>query len=134
MTTTTASAGSVLLAQLRQQREFWVELDDRQHAGLAVKLRRPTESEMSGFTRQDGQQWTLTCDLAAVQRQAVDWRGFTEAVVLGPAIGAADVVPFHTELWSELVADRGDWAQACRQALIDRIAQHLEQQVADRKN
>lgn len=128
-----------LLAQMRAQREFWVELPG--DGGLAVKQRRPNEAEIGTFLRKDSggadgkeTQWSIVVDLPAVQRQAVDWRGFTEAVLLGPSIGSADAVPFNTELWAEMVADNMAWVSACRDALIDQIQAHLKQQAEDQKN
>lgn len=129
-----AAQVEALLAQMRARREFWVELEDANHPGLAVQLRRPADGEMAPFVQRDGEQAYIVANREAIRTSAVGWRGMTQAVLLGPAIGAADEVLFHADLWGELLLERPVWVAACRTALIEAITAHLNQQAEDTKN
>lgn len=111
-----------LIKQILAKREGWVVLD----AGLRVKIRRPAEAEMARF---DG---GLTFDV--VSRCVVDWDGFTEADLLGPAIGASDAVPFDAELWAVVAQDHMDWFKPISTALLDAIRTHLGTRADVEKN
>lgn len=105
---------SALIKALLGQRESWCELGD----GLAVKLRRPAESEMPAFYR--------GVSVESLKTYTVDWRGFTEATLLGQAVGASDALPFDADVWAALMPDRIDWVEACSAHLVDQITKHVE--------
>lgn len=117
-----------LIKQLQAQRESWCELAPAANGkpALEVLLRRPPEAELGSFLR--------GVSIAAVRSYAVNWRGFTEATLLGEAVGSADVLPFDAALWSEVVGDRAAWANACATHLADAIKAHLDRKEAVAKN
>jgi hypothetical protein len=105
------------LRALREQRRFWVDLQ----GGLRVQLQRPLEAEMPRFTA-----GVQVEDVAAC---AVDWAGFTEASLIGPA-GNSEPLPFDADLWGEYVRDNLDAVQACANALAEAITAHLQRKAA----
>jgi hypothetical protein len=116
---------SDLIARVLAQRERWVELGE----GLGVRIRRPdalARARMAGSDR--------TAIIQAAIAAAVDWRGFTEAAVLGPAHGSDAAVPFAAQLWVLLAADRAEWMTTVLAAYIDLIEQHAAQREAAGKN
>ncbi|PTT75431.1 hypothetical protein DBR42_28940 [Pelomonas sp. HMWF004] len=70
----------------------------------------------------------------AVCRQAVGWRGITEAELLGAVVGSSDPVEFSTDLWAEVVRDRADWLGTCSVHLMEQINGHLQAKAEQRKN
>lgn len=125
-----------LIARLRAAREVWVSLPaaaDGTHR--AVKFRRPAEAEVLALiTTSAGGRRQLAVQLPTVQACAVDWRGVTEADLLGDTVGSSDAVPFDAGVWAEVVADRLDWLQPCCQGLLDAISAHMARQDDDAKN
>lgn len=119
-----------LVAAMRGQRESWVDLSP----GKAVKIRRPTEAEFPGFLRRTDAGRSLHVEIEHVQRHVVDWRGITEADLIGETVGSVDALPFDAAVWSEAVADRVDWLQAAAQGLLDVILAHLKKQDAATAN
>lgn len=105
---------NALLAKLRAQREFKLSLDDER----SVTIRRPAEGELPAMRHQTPVEVARSC--------VVGWSGFTEAFLLGPAVGAEDAVPFDAELWGEVVADRGAWLVAVNEALWGAVTKHFE--------
>ena len=76
---------SDLVARVLAQRECWVDLG----GGLAVRIRRPdalARARMAGMDR--------SAVIEAAIASAVNWRGITEASVLGAAHGSDAVVAF----------------------------------------
>lgn len=117
-----------LIARLREQRMKWVELAAL--PGKRVRIIRPTESELPEFF-QGGR---LTVGLEQVKRFVVDWEGFTEADLIGAALGASDPVPFDPTLWAEVVADQSTWVRQLAQDLLDHVVAHRVAAAADEKN
>lgn len=112
-----------LIARLLEQREFMLELEP----GLRVKLRRPAEAELGAYLRGVREADThLRC--------VVGWEGFSEATLLGPAIGSADPLPFDASAWLVAAADRGEWIASIAQALGEAIDAHAKQREATAKN
>lgn len=111
-----------LIAKLRAQREFVVEVEP----GVSITLRRPAVAEMPELR-------TMT-NLEIAMSYAVGWKGVTEALLLGPAVGAEDDVPFDGELWAEVVADRVDWIKACADRVIDVVTKRLAAEADAAKN
>ena len=119
---------SLLITRLREQRMKWVELAAL--PGKRVRIIRPTETELPEFF-QGGR---LTVGLDHVKRYVVDWEGFTEADLIGAALGASDPVPFDAALWAEVVADQSTWVRQLAQDLLDHVVAHRVAAAADEKN
>lgn len=124
-----------LIAKLREQRDSWCVLREAADGEpeLAVCLRRPTEAEIPGY-KPTATQSTEQLLTEAVCRQAVGWRGITEAELLGAAVGSSDPVEFSVDLWAEVVRDRADWLSACAVHLMQQINSHLRAKAEQRKN
>lgn len=116
-----------LIKAMLSQREFWVPLG----GGRRVRMRRPAEMDVADMLVKgpDGKVTGISAHLPEVTRFAVDWEGFTEADLIGPA-GAADPVPFDGALWGVVVADRADWCVVCAKALVDAVVAHEQQAAA----
>jgi hypothetical protein len=115
---------ATLLKQMREQREFRVELPD----GKRVWMLRPLEAAELHLLASAG---GVSVDVLV--RFTTRWDGFTEADLL-PGVGASDKVDYHPELWREVVGDRRDWAKQCADALVAQIAARAEQRQADSGN
>jgi hypothetical protein len=129
------SAEQTLLRKLLALRESWCELRpaaDRKPA-LEVLLRRPSETELPEYQTYGGKTMHQLLT-TAVCKQAVDWRGFTEADLLGAALGSSDEVPFSTPVWEVVVRDRMRWIDTCAAHLMGQITHHLDQRDAAEKN
>ena len=122
------TAATNLAARLREQRMKWVDLADQD--GKRVRIIRPTETEL-GTLFKGGH---LFVGIEEVKRFVVDWEGFTEADLLGPAIGAADPVPFDAALWAEVVADKVRWVRQLAQDILDHVVSHRLAADEDAKN
>jgi len=113
---------SALIAKMAEQRSRWVSLKD----GKRVRFRRPLETEFGKFRA------GVTVDHLC--EYVFDWEGFTEADLLGPAIGASDAVAFDPELWSTVVRDRIDYVQPIAEGIVAAITEHLEARETAGKN
>jgi hypothetical protein len=111
-----------LLRQMREQRQEWVDIGD----GRAVCVRRPHEADFPGFARGGVVDHVAT--------SVCDWRGMTEAALLGAGVGGDDAVPFAPELWAEWVRDRADIVQMVARALVGMIERHLASRRDDAGN
>ena len=126
---------ATLLEKLREQRTFWVELDEKR----AVQLRRPLSDEqrfvldLANSYGAGVSEVIEQCSVVA-RRFVVGWKGFTEAFILGPEIGAKDPVDFDAEVWAELVRDRSDWSSEIGVKLIQAWNAAQEKQEAITKN
>jgi hypothetical protein len=122
----------VLLAKLRAQRTREVEIVP----GKIVKYLRPAENDMADFLKPgaepDKRVWVV--DISHVCKYVVGWTGFTEADLLGEAVGSADEVAFDAELWAEVVSDRVEWRTKVADAILDSIVSHLTAKEAAAKN
>ena len=127
-----------VIKRLREARMQWVELPHREHAGLAVRIARPTEVEVAqhlfkGGTK-DGKDGSVSVDFADVLRATADWRGFTEATILGAAVGSSDPLPFSLDLWAELASDHADWVRLLQIAVLQAVVDHHTAKAAAEKN
>lgn len=125
-----------LIAQMRTQRQSWVEVAPAPEGGVAkrVKITRPPENEVSSFvTTTDDGRFTLQATAEHVSRYVVGWAGITEADLVG-AVGGSDPAPFNPDLWRLVVEDRLDWMRIIAQALLDAILTHRAARTADEKN
>lgn len=117
-----------LIKRLREQRMQWVDLD---LPGKRVRLIRPTEIEIGLHFIKDGR---VSVGVAEVERFTVDWEGFTEADLLGAAVGSSDAVPFSQALWAEVISDRAGWVRQLATELLDIVVKHGAEKKVDAKN
>lgn len=113
---------AALIARMDAQRTRWAQLP----GGRRVQFRRPLETEFGKFRH------GVTVDHLA--EYACGWEGFTEADLLGAAIGSSDAVPFSPELWGRLVRDRLDYVTPVAQAIVAAVTDHLASRDAAAKN
>jgi len=122
---------AALIKRLREARMLWVPLDAAAPDGKQVRIIRPTEVELvQHFVK--GHQLSVGHDQAA--RYVVDWRGFTEADVLGAAVGSSDPLAFDAALWAEVLSDKLAWVAVVAQALIGLVTEHQQKVAQDAKN
>lgn len=112
---------NALLAQMRAQRDRWVELEP----GLRVKVRRP--HELAVFRMRGGVEIDHLVD------HVVDWDGFTSATLLGAEVGSSDQLAFDARLWREAVSDRGRWAITVTDAMLAAVEEHNTRREAAEK-
>lgn len=108
-----------LVKLLREQRTFWHELDTP--ARRALQIRRPGDDDVSEWRDSFKADATALRNLREIARKSVvGWRGFTEADVLGAAVGGDAPVEFDTEVFTEWCYDDSDLLIAIR----DQAVQH----------
>lgn len=121
-----------LLAALKRRREVSVEVEP----GKKIFFTRPPEAEMgSMLVSNPGEKtgtWVVT--IAHVRKYVTGWSGFTEADILGAAVGAADEVAFDSELWAEMVGDNIEWVGKIADGILKSIVDHLAAQEVVAKN
>jgi hypothetical protein len=132
-----------MLRQQRQQRATWHELDDPPRR--ALQIRRPTEDQVIAWRS------TLeslgkggddnTAFLAAVPKLreivgsvVIGWRGFTEADLLGPAVGASSPQDFDAEVFAEWVQDETMLLVAIASDAVKSFKEHRDKKAAAEKN
>lgn len=120
-----------LIRRMREQRMSWVTLNDATTPPKRVRIIRPTEVEVSEHLIKDG---SLSIGHAEVVRFTVGWEGFTEADLLGPAIGGSDPLAYSPALWAELSADHAKWSGQVARALLDALVAHNQQLADNAKN
>jgi hypothetical protein len=111
-----------LIAQLDEQRTRWADLP----GGKRVQFRRPLETEFHKFRG--------GVEVQHVAEYVCGWSGFTEADILGAAIGSDQTVPFNSRLWDRVARDRLDYVAAVATAIVDAITDYLQQRDATAKN
>lgn len=128
-------SAQAIIERLRAQRDSWCVLRpaDADQPELAVCLRRPAEVELQAFRPAVGRDLDALLSEAACST-AVDWRGFTEAELLGAAIGSSDPLPFNADLWREAARDRLDWLSKCANHVMAAVGEHFAQKAEQRKN
>lgn len=111
-----------LIRRIYAGRERWVELGD----GKEVCIRRPDEWDSL----------SLPHDRSAdrICRQVVDWRGFTEADLLGEGVGTIDPVRFSPRLFRVVAGDQLEWLQKILESVLELVTQHNEQKADTAKN
>lgn len=113
---------AALIARMAEQRTRWADLPD----GRRVQFRRPLETDFGKFV--GGVTVEHVCEYAC------GWSGFTEATLLGDAVGASDAVAFAPELWAAYVRDHSDEARSVISAIVAAISEHLEDRAEATKN
>jgi hypothetical protein len=104
----------LLIRQMREQRMSWVDLGE----GKSVRIIRPSQLEMMRYLLKDK---NIVVEFDDVMRFCVDWRGFTQADLLGAAVGSADPVGFDIGLWRELSSEHAPWLQTIANAIVQAI-------------
>jgi hypothetical protein len=102
----------LLKKRLLELRQSWVDLGD----GKAVRIQRPSEAELGAYSK--------STPVDDARDRVVDWRGFTEADLLGAAVGSADPVPFDRDVWAEVVSDRLTWVKVVSEAVSSAVNAH----------
>lgn len=100
-------AASALLAQLEGQRLRWVPLQEGADDGPAAQLDTPSQFAAIHIVQalREGQGDRATQLLAGLVR---NWRGITQASLLGAGVGSDDPAPYSPELLRAYLADRPD--------------------------
>lgn len=120
-------SSATLIKRLREARMQWLDLAD----GKQVRIIRPTEVELVlHFVK--GHQISVGHDQAA--RYVVDWQGFSEADILGAAVGSSDPLAFDADLWAELLSDHLAWVNTVSQGLVKLVTEHQAAAAQDAKN
>ena len=114
-------AQALLIQRLQQQRQRWVDLG----GGLAVQVLVLRETEMPQLRSRS------LVDI--VVDQAIGWRGFTEATLLGAHDGASDPLPFSPDLWGEVARNSMDYVRAVGDVLVQHATQVMEERAAAKK-
>lgn len=110
-----------LLARAAAQREHWADLGN----GKRLRFLRPVEVEMPALLNGVTVEHVIGC--------ANGWEGFTEADLLGAAVGASDPLPFHVDLWSAVVRDNAAYVAAVSQAIADAVTEYLKRKAGTEK-
>lgn len=110
-----------LMRKLRAQRERWVDVGQGRQV-LALVLR---ETELPGLRRRPLED--VVCE------QVVDWRGFSEAALVGEHDGSPDPLPFDPVLWAEVARNSIDVVNAVGAVLIEHARQVMEAREAAKK-
>jgi hypothetical protein len=121
-----------IIARMRDARAEWIDLAP----GKRLQLLRPTELDVVRHllkTGADGKR-NFSCEFEDVVRAACGWEGFTEADLVGAAVGNSDPLAFHPGLWGAVVADKLDWLQLAAQKILDMVVAHQAAQAEDEKN
>jgi len=127
------SGAKDLLAKLRRSREFKCDLGN----GLSVTCMRPSESEVARMTKPvagEADKYTIHVEDEHVRDCVVGWDGFSEAAILGAAVGSSDPIEFDRDLWAELAGDRRMWFYTVAGKMLEAIVAHNEQRAAAAKN
>lgn len=120
-----------LIKLMREQRMSWLDLDADATPQKRVRIIRPTEYEMAETFVKGGQ---IRIGFAEACRFVVDWQGFSEADLLGAAVGSSDPLPFTQALWAEVLGDHIKWVPVVTQALMDAAVTHQKKLSDDAKN
>lgn len=126
---------SSLIARVLAQRDSWLTLREAAEGkpALRVQLRRPPEGEFHRFSGRPGVSRSQQM-AELVPAYTVGWEGFTEAELLGPAVGASSPVPFDAELWAVVLLDNLEWLGACANHLTGLVSQYLAARETATKN
>jgi hypothetical protein len=112
----------VLIAKALEQREQWVDLG----GGKRVRVRRPQAADLPVFGRGVTPEQFMRC--------AIGWDGFTEADIIGGAVGSSDAVPWAMDLWLVVALDSPEYMASVSRAVVEAIQGYLEQREAIGKN
>ena len=80
----------------------WVPPNPPATGARAIRLLCPSEEQMVALVQGGG----LSVGIDDVRKYTEGWRGFTEADLLGAAVGAAEPVPFDTAIYAEWIGNQ----------------------------
>lgn len=125
-------AAKELVARLQKRRERTVDLG----GGKSVKFLRPPEADFPSMLKTSpGEKLaTWSVETEHVRKYVVGWTGFTEATLLGEAIGASDSIDFDSELWAEVVEDNIEWRREVAMAILESVVDHITKREEVAKN
>lgn len=103
--------------------------DAAKYQGLRLRFLRPLETDTHGMRVK-----TLRDVTESSAEFVVDWSGFTEATLLGAAVGSDQVVPFHRPLFVRWLRDRTDVVAALGEAIKAAVDAHVAARDQSRKN
>jgi hypothetical protein len=127
---------ATLLKQMREQREFRVELEaaaDGKPAKIVWLLRPLDANDLDHVIAALLGASAGARVVDTVVRFTTRWDGFTEADLL-PGAGGSDKVDYHPDVWREVVGDSLAWTGRCRDALVDQVNARAEKRKADSGN
>lgn len=118
---------AALIARMDEQRAQWLDLSG--YPGRRLRYLRPLETDL------DQMRVSTLRDMAASAAEFVDgWSGFTEADMLGSAIGSDQPVEFHRGLFLRWVRDRTDVLAELGEAIKATLDAHRQAKDQSRKN
>jgi hypothetical protein len=121
-----------IAARMRKQRERWLSLDEEKTGGRALLLRRPQPLELMAYTDQG--KMTADSSMRMARDAVVNWRGFTEATLLGAAIGGDTEVEFSREAFAEWLGDNPEELQRISRQVLELVNSHNEAKAETAKN
>src|SRR5574343_637511 len=117
---------TALIARMDEQRAQWLDLVD--FPGKRLRFLRPLETDIHGMRAK-----TLR-DIAESAAEFVDdWSGFTEATLLGDAVGSDQPVAFHRALFVRWLRDRTEVVAALGEAIKASIDAYVAARDQSRK-
>jgi hypothetical protein len=117
-----------MIRRVLASRQSWFELDDPPRRALL--LQRPAELQLMAW-RDNLSVMTMP---EHVMNVVVGWRGFTEADLLGPAVGSSDEQPFSVELFKLWAADNLMEVTAAGKRVFEMVEQYSKRQESAAKN
>jgi len=111
-----------LIAKLLAQRESRFEV----MPGRWITIRRPGEVEMAVL------RGGLSID--KLKAFVVGWEAFTEADLLGAAVGSSSAVPFDAEVFGTWIVDRAEEFSKAADELMRLVSDHLKAKAEAAKN
>lgn len=121
-----SAADDRVLRLMKEKKQHWCEVGP----GLRVQFRRPYLTELNSLEHMGATERAVE----QVCRFVIGWEGFTEATMLGEAIGSSDPLPFTPELWAEFARDEVQVAVAVHAAIHKAISACVEDKAAAEKN
>lgn len=114
-------SSSQLIGRLREQRTEWVDLTDKKE-GERISFVRPPEAEWGSLTG--------GVRLEHVRRYCNGWAGFSEATVLGEAVGSSDPIEFDADLCVAILEDRSEWLAKVASKIIESVNRRFAERKA----
>lgn len=124
-------------ALLQKKRAKWVEVGQAGERKQRVRFMRPPESDFHTLLTnvdQDAGKAVWNVELSHVRKYTDDWEGFTEADLVGSAVGASDAVPFSHELFDFWIEDNVEAQRKIGNAILRATIDYITDREATAKN
>lgn len=124
-----------MLRAQRAARASWLELDEP--ARRALQIRRPNMEHIDDWkgTFKEGVGIAALPKMRQIASTVVTgWRGFTEADLLGEAIGASSEQPFSREVFAEWISDEVEVLAKVVDRATTMFNDYVEKKAAAEKN